>query len=152
MKFNPTFEAFQPNVISPNGFFRGYPIGGIVRAMMPQLSADSVGELHKLLGMAPKPTCVERASNARFKLSQIDTPEEKIQEFICNTKLWQEVRTLPIYVSQDEYILDGHTRWIAAARMNDVLHVIEVPLPANTALAIMWIYNRLMVAEGKQQQ
>ncbi len=152
MKFNPTFEAFKPNVISPNGFFRGYPIGGIVRAMMPQLSAQSVGELHKLLGMPPKPTRVEAANTARFKLSQIDTPEEKVQEFVNNQKLWQEIRTIPIYISQEEYILDGHTRWIAAARLNDVLPVMEVPLPTNTALTIMWIYNRLMVAEGKQQQ
>jgi len=142
-------ENFEPNSISLAGFYMGYAMGSIPRYKMPQTDLEQMSELHALLDMNPTD---KRAAVTELKPSQFDTPQEKCNDMINNHELWNDkLRDLPIYVSTDQYILDGHTRCMAAQILNDTLPIRVIPLPGYIALAMMNLYNRLMIAKGRQE-
>lgn len=146
--FEYLMEAFQPTLEAPYGYYLDIPIGKIPRSKMPQLKPELSGQFLALYGVEqPFP----RVNADKYKPSQGEIQEEKINKFTEDPELWKKVRDIPIYVSLDDFIIDGHHRALAAARLNDTVPVALLPMNANAALATMNLYHRLMVAEGKME-
>ena len=86
---------------------------GIPRVKMPQLGFGQEGEFQKYLADKGHTVTEERQFVANLRATQSELSSEKVlssAEFLRDDPNHQ---ANPIFVSRDDYILDGHHRWAA---------------------------------------
>lgn len=115
--------------IAPN-YHQSY---GIPRADMPQIESKHVSEFLKKHGVSQK---VEHVNPSSLKPTQGQFNPEKI------ANMSKEGRQKAILVSADNYVLDGHHRWLANAYNKDTQPVIRLPVDAKQALNWMNSFSK----------
>lgn len=100
----------------------------IPREQMPQLAAKDVPEFLRKHGFSSK---VELVHPHSLSPTQSQFNPKKIAD-IDSTG-----RSMPILVSSDNYVLDGHHRWLANAYAGEMQPVIKLPVDAAKALDLL---------------
>jgi len=115
---------------------------GIKRSDMPQVSKKDYPEFFEYL----------RANGATFEM-QKDIPAKTFKstqgEFSdagverSMSKLAKGAKKKPIIVSQDNYIIDGHHRWLVAMNLgNSTVDTIKISMDADELLALVKAFNK----------
>lgn len=104
---------------------------GKMRHAMPQLSKfdDFMEDLNK----AGIKTEVRTLSPWKLTPTQGNFNEEKV-EYLINEKKWD---AKPIITSADDYVVDGHHRWLAAAKLGKDIKSRVVDMKCDDLLAFL---------------
>ena len=106
---------------------------GISRADMPQIEQKHVKEFLKKHDVSSK---IELVNPKTLKPTQGQFNPEKI------SNMDESGRKMPILVSSDDYVLDGHHRWLANAYNKEPQPIIRLPVDAKTALSWMNSFSK----------
>lgn len=114
---------------------------GITRDQMPQINGKDIPEftswirLEKGVGVESREM---RVKDLKPSQSELDTDKAD--------KIWAEgnAREYPIFVSEDGYVLDGHHRWLAVCRHDDLgsIRCQVISKPAKEALELMHDFEK----------
>ena len=113
---------------------------GQPRGKMPQIPKEHVQEFFQFLKENNVSLTEEEVFAAHLKPSQMDLDVGKTARIMGGLEKGQELR--PIFISDDNYVLDGHHRWsgkvalqIAAGRKNEIkMPVMRIGLPIQEAI------------------
>jgi hypothetical protein len=113
-------------------YYKSYRVGTIPREDMPQLDA---WERNRFLKEVNAYKAKEQSVDPKkLKPSQRGLDRKKVDKIDQD---WDNARHKPILVSSDDYVIDGHHRWDAACRRNNVIHTLKLPHKARTCLGMM---------------
>jgi hypothetical protein len=110
----------------------------IPRGSMPQIESNKINSFLKLHGIDKK--IVHRNTN-ELKPTQSQFNTEKVQSMNDDGK------ALPILISNDDYVLDGHHRWLANHYSNTQQPTIKLPWDASMSLKYMNEYKHTFSKE-----
>lgn len=101
----------------------------ISRKFMPQISGDSIGQAVELLTKNGITVQKGKISVNKLTHSQETVNKEKVRNIIRDIKRGKKIP--PLIISNDNYIVDGHHRWIAYKLLdsNMIIKVIRINLP-----------------------
>ena len=106
----------------------------IPREQMPQIASKDVSGFLKTHGVSPDQESVRTDS---LKPTQSQFNAEKI------VAMGERAKSLPILVSDDDFVLDGHHRWLANHFTgNGRQNVIRLPWDAKVSLSKMHDYHK----------
>lgn len=112
---------------------RAFLPGNVARCDMPQVKSPLVSAFIAELRQRGI-TCEEVMPRAAsLRASQRELHEQNIQALLDKSESLDK----PILVSVDGFVLDGHHRWAANARLNRAQRCIQIGLDAAAALAAM---------------
>ena len=107
---------------------------GIERGEMPQIEKDDYPELIKYM----------KSHDVNWKKNTISTRELKpIQKDFTLDRMMKAVRKAkivkPLLATSDNYIIDGHHRWLATMSIDstDTMDVIQFDAPANVVMELI---------------
>lgn len=104
------------------------------RQNMPQVPGDSIGLAIKLLKQNGITVQVGKIPVTKLTHSQDAVNKEKVKNIIRDIKKGKKIP--PLVISQDNYIVDGHHRWIAYKLLdpNMIIKVVRISLPKPEAI------------------
>lgn len=105
----------------------------VPRDQMPQIAGKDVPGFLKDHGVKNSKSTVK---TAELKPTQSQFNPEKISNMNSVAK------SMPILVSQDNYVLDGHHRWLANHYDSGLQDIIRLPWDAPTSLKTMHDYEK----------
>ena len=112
---------------------------GIPRKYMPQfIGKDDVKKfrnfIKRVYGIKSRTT---RRKAKELKPTQKEISRERIEDLIENEKILTKV-LVPLVISNDNYVVDGHHRWAAyrVKKPNKSLPVVEIDVPIKDVLGI----------------
>lgn len=108
------------------------------RELMPQISGDSLPDFLKFLGRKGINFHKQLVDPSKLKSSQMEFDDMKI------IKLMFQDSTDPIIVSNDDYVLDGHHRWLADHNSNEQTEAYVIDLPILELYRISKEYGSLL--------
>lgn len=110
---------------------------------MPQIFGANYEDFRKWLA-DQQVTCFEKEIvPSQFKATQNEFNEDKIVGMFRGDYL-SEHGNNPIFISRDNYILDGHHRWICHwIKDNKPMRGIEIPLSVAECLTLMRNYDKV---------
>lgn len=106
----------------------------ISRKFMPQISGDSIGQAVELLTKNGIIVQKGKISVSKLTHSQEAVNKEKVRNIIRDIKRGKKMP--PLIISNDNYIVDGHHRWIAYKLLdpNMIIKVIRINLPKQESI------------------
>ena len=115
---------------------------GIKRSDMPQVSNKDYPEFFEYLKSNGATFEMQRDIPANtFKSTQGEFSDAGIERSM--TKLLKGAKKKPIIVSQDNYIIDGHHRWLVAMNLgNSTVDTIKISMDADELLALVKAFNK----------
>jgi 5'(3')-deoxyribonucleotidase len=102
------------------------------RSKMPQVHIDDYPEFFDYLSNAGAVFSKEKVSPKTLKPVQGEFAEKGVIKSIKKLKLEK-----PVIVSSDNYIIDGHHRWLAALNVNQKVLIYRVSLGANKLMQLV---------------
>ena len=117
------FHVWQP---------RGNKTKGIARGHMPQVKGDDYDELLKFLQSKNIRMKKKKVKAKTLKATQRNFNRKKIIGAIANYHTLHKAK--PIIVSSDNYIIDGHHRWLGAYNVDGDIHIYHANVNANDLL------------------
>lgn len=111
---------------------------GVKREDMPQISKDAIRTFRKELRARGVAVTRERVAAKDLKPTQAEMNKRIARNIIKSSKSdVAEISRYPIIVSSDDYVLDGHHRWLATHLLdkNHEMAVHRVDLPIRKLLA-----------------
>lgn len=124
----PKLTEDQTLYIAPN-FHKTFMIP---RAEMPQIESKHIGDF---LLQNNVPNVIQYADTNTLYPTQSQFNPEKI------TNMSESAKMKPILVSADNYVLDGHHRWLANHYSKRKQAVIKLPWDAAQSLSVMNSYS-----------
>ena len=116
---------------------------GIPRKYMPQfLTTADVGVFRKFIRRVYGISSHRKTARAKnLRPSQSEISRKRIKNMITKEDLFKKV-TVPLVISQDNYVVDGHHRW-AAFRVKQPdkrlpVVVIDAPIKDVLGIAVAW--------------
>lgn len=138
LKHNHWSSSLEVLAAVTGGGYRGYALGRVPRDLMPQIDKHDASDFRKYFGLE----LVASAEGSTFRPTQRELDPTKVAMF-RQPEVWAKVGQLPVYVSQDGWILDGHYRWAAAnGDATKQLLVCVFPTSAPIALSVMFLFAR----------
>jgi len=115
---------------------------GIKRSDMPQVSKKDYPEFFEYLKSNGATFEMQRDIPANtFKSTQGEFSDAGVERSM--TKLLKGAKKKPIIVSQDNYIIDGHHRWLVAMNLgNSTVDTIKISMDADELLALVKAFNK----------
>jgi hypothetical protein len=112
---------------------------GIARKYMPQfIGKDDVQKFRRFIRRVYGiKSGVTRRKARELKPSQKEISRERIEDLIENENILNKV-LVPLIISKDNYVVDGHHRWAAyrLKKPNKALPVVEIDAPIKDVLGI----------------
>ena len=115
---------------------------GVKRSDMPQVSKADYPEFFEYLKANGATFEMQRDIPANtFKSTQGEFSDSGVERSM--TKLLKGAKKKPIIVSQDNYIIDGHHRWLVAMNLgNSTVDTIKISMDADELLALVKAFNK----------
>ena len=115
---------------------------GIKRSDMPQVSKKDYPEFFEYLKSNGATFEMQRDIPANtFKSTQGEFSDAGVERSM--TKLSKGAPKKPIIVSQDNYIIDGHHRWLVAMNLgNSTVDTIKISMDSDELLALVKAFNK----------
>jgi hypothetical protein len=112
---------------------------GIARKYMPQfIGRDDVQKFRNFIKRVYKiKSCITRRRAKDLKPTQKEISRSRIEDLINNEKILNKV-LVPLVISKDNYVVDGHHRWAAyrLKKPNKLLPAVEIDAPIKDVLGI----------------
>jgi hypothetical protein len=112
---------------------------GIARKYMPQfIGKDDVQKFRNFIKRVYKiKSCITRRRAKDLKPTQKEISRSRIEDLINNEKILNKV-LVPLVISKDNYVVDGHHRWAAyrLKKPNKLLPAVEIDAPIKDVLGI----------------
>ena len=103
---------------------------GIKREDMPQVHKDHYDELVQHIRNHGGNYIKKHADPKTLKAVQCEFSDEGIEKMIhAKDEVAGTTREKPLLVSQDNFIVDGHHRWLAAYHLNETIPVLKFSIP-----------------------
>lgn len=114
---------------------------GISRKDMPQI--DSKDMKHFLNHLKDQDINVDNKEISPHELTatQHHFNKEKIKSMIDDLNN-DKLKSSPILTSKDDYVIDGHHRWLAHKNINKPIEVNKIDLPVDELVDLMHDYER----------
>ena len=106
---------------------------GIPREEMPQIAADDVQHFLNIHHVAP---ANHFAETGRLKPTQSNFSVDKI------LNMDEASKRLPILVSSDDFVLDGHHRWLANHMSRNLQPITRLPWDVDTSIGHMKSFRK----------
>ncbi len=115
---------------------------GVKRSDMPQVSKADYPEFFEYLKANGATFEMQKDIPAKtFKSTQGEFSDAGVERSM--TKLAKGAPKKPIIVSQDNYIIDGHHRWLVAMNLgNSTVDTIKISMDADELLALVKAFNK----------
>jgi hypothetical protein len=111
---------------------------GVRRADMPQVHASHYPELFNYLKANGATISKSSVQASELKAVQGEFSDEGVEKMMRKTdKDGGTTRKKPLIVSADNYIIDGHHRWLAAYNMDEQVPIIKFSLPVSELLQLV---------------
>lgn len=111
---------------------------GVKRANMPQVHEKHYPELFAYFKDAGATMTKAMVAADSLKAVQGEFSDAGIERMINAPKGGKGTnRSKPLIVSMDNYIIDGHHRWLASYNMDEDISIIKVGLPVKTLLQLV---------------
>lgn len=108
------------------------PVGnlGLSRTSMPQIDSDKTEDFIKYLEQKGIPVESRMRSLAKLRLTQNEMNKMKVWKLMKSFRSKKKVQ--PIWVTMDDYVVDGSHRFVAALNVDDRQKIKSyvVPIPA----------------------
>lgn len=120
-----------------NRFYRGGELLPfyVPRPVMPQLNEEDYHDFVAFLAMKDIAVdMIERAPDQLRAHQHIDP--------IKAERMTPDIREKPIWISADDFILDGNHRWLAHVMDNTPLDCLQIGLPFDEAIDVMFAFPR----------
>lgn len=104
---------------------------GIERKDMPQIKKKDLPEFFKYMEDKGVTVTKETVAAASLKATQKNFDDEKIIQSMDTAKTDK-----PIIISMDDYVIDGHHRWLGAVNTGSKINVVRVDLPVKKLLRL----------------
>lgn len=108
---------------------------GVKRLLMPQVATKDYEELFKYLKDNGATFIKDTVPARTLKATQSEFSDQGVEKQI-KKNLKDKVRK-SIIVSSDDYVIDGHHRWLVALNTNQDLDIIRVNIPGNALLSLI---------------
>ena len=120
---------------------------GFSRRSMPQIYSGDMQEFLKFLS-----TNNIRHSNSKtlpntLKASQKEFNDKKVMHMVQNAQKYIKNSSKPILVSSDNYVIDGHHRWLATKIYNEIndtnieMQIVKIQHKAKPLIAMMKTFD-----------
>ena len=118
---------------------------GVERKKMPQVKADKYPELFQYL--KTKGGDLKKGSIDAKKLlpTQKDFDAEKVKGMMANGIDHDQK---PLLVSDDNYIIDGHHRWLAAVNLDEDIPIVKIGFPVKELLDLVRNFKHTTFTES----
>lgn len=113
----------------------------IDRKDMPQVKKDDMAHFLKYLEKNDIYTEKKEVDPKKLKATQGHFHKEKIRGMMKSIEDG-ELKKSPILVSKDNYIMDGHHRWLAMMNLDRDITILQVNLKCDELLSLMKEYPR----------
>ena len=107
----------------------------VKRLLMPQVAAKDYEELFKYLKDNGATFTKDTVPARTLKATQSEFSDQGVEKQI-KKNLKDKVRK-SIIVSSDDYVIDGHHRWLVALNTKQDLDIIRVDIPGNELLSLI---------------
>lgn len=111
---------------------------GVERKDMPQISERDYPELFAYLEAHGGHVTHERVDPRSLHPIQKEFSDEGVLRTMTSGKLDK-----PVIASSDDYIIDGHHRWLAAANTHHMLTINRVSLPVTELLRLINQFDKV---------
>jgi len=130
---------------------------GVKRHEMPQVHAQHYPELYKYLTDHGATMSKGNISATKLKAVQSEFSDEGVEKMMRKGGVTGDGTKKPLIVSSDNYIIDGHHRWLAAYNLKEVVPIIKVSLPVKKLLELVrdfrhTTYKDIYNEEGSQNE
>lgn len=110
---------------------------GVKRSDMPQVHRDHYPELLRYLKEHGASIKKGEMSAKQLKATQSEFSDEGVRKMIKKGGVTSDGTKKPLLVSSDNYIIDGHHRWLAAWQTDDVVPVLKFSIPVAKLLQLV---------------
>jgi hypothetical protein len=110
---------------------------GVKREDMPQVHADHYPELFKYLGDHGAKMKTGAVPATSLRAVQSEFSDEGVEKMMNNMGGPGTTRKKPLIVSNDNYIIDGHHRWLASYNLEETIPIIKFSLPVAELLDLV---------------
>jgi hypothetical protein len=114
---------------------------GMVRRTMPQVSSGDVQDFIAFAKTNKVSTTKQTVAASRLKATQSQFNRDKIQAFVDAIDSGT-YKTRPVLISADNYVVDGHHRWLAHRHTGMPVEVIRFDLEAKQLIDLMHEYPK----------
>ncbi len=118
----------------------------VKRSEMPQFNKSDKKEFFRMIMDGNVLVTIKEIPVGSLKPTQTDYDEEKVKDIMRST-----LSTEPIIVSSDNYIVDGHHRWLASCWLFDKASikafVVELPIIKLLELANSFLEDEVQITE-----
>jgi hypothetical protein len=111
----------------------------IDRKHMPQIAVKDHKDFMGFLKKQNVGYKKEEINPQKLKATQRHFHKAKIKSLMDNINV---VKHIPILVSKDNYVIDGHHRWLAHYNLNKPINVLHINLPVADLIVVMNEYPR----------
>lgn len=114
---------------------------GVPRDKMPQIKQEHYDELIDYLDDHGGKH-VNRTIHAReLKPVQKEFSKKGVKKMIKRKK--NDTEEKPLIVSRDNYIVDGHHRWLAAYNLNETLPIMQFNIPIKRLMKLLYNFDQV---------
>ena len=133
---------------------------GYKRHEMPQVHKRHYPELFKYLADNGGKMIKGSVAATSLKAVQSEFSDDGIEKMMRNGGITGDGTKKPLLVSSDNYIIDGHHRWLAAWNQKETVPIIKISIPVNELLQLVQdfkhttyrsIYNENMSITGTER-
>ncbi len=112
----------------------------IMRDDMPQINKDNLPEMLRLFKTYEIPYRINNIETNKLKAYQDDYVPEKLNHMVDVINNGENILKNPILVANDNKIVDGHHRWLAARKCfgdNFKMKCIQIMLPSDDVFKLL---------------
>ena len=110
---------------------------GVSRADMPQIHADHYPELFNYLKQHGASISKGSVAATELKAVQGEFSDAGVEKMMRKGGVTADGTKKPLIVSADNYIIDGHHRWLAAYNLEEEVPIIKFGLPVKELLQLV---------------
>jgi GNAT superfamily N-acetyltransferase len=110
---------------------------GVSRADMPQIHASHYPELFNYLKQNGATFSKGSVAATELKAVQSEFSDDGVEKMMRKGGITADGTKKPLIVSADNYIIDGHHRWLAAYNLEEEVPIIKFSLPVKELLQLV---------------
>lgn len=110
---------------------------GVKREDMPQVHKSRYPELLKYLAANGGRFTTKEVDASKLKAVQSEFSDEGVEKMMRKKGVTGDGSRKPLIVSADNYIIDGHHRWLAAANMDETVLVMQINIPVKKLMQLV---------------
>jgi hypothetical protein len=123
---------------------------GVKRIDMPQIVGKDYEAYKKFLNSNNIKLTALTVKASSLKPIQKEFDKKKVMNFI--DAMSKGLEDKPLLVSKDNYIVDGHHRWLARKNLNDDVKIIKANVDINKLLQISREFPKVKFSESKEDK